>query len=314
MNKQYLEDSFLARWISGDLSSEEIQAFEKTEDYVVFNKINQASQQLDAPIFDASSLFNKIQEHKFKNQKAKAKVIKLLPNWAYAIAASIVIALGVFYFTTSQSSFETKFSEQLAVLLPDQSKIELNSNSELRFKKFNWDSNRVVELKGEAFFDVEKGETFKVITAEGIIEVLGTEFNVVSRDDYFEIQCHEGKVRVVNLESAFETILTQGKAVRFVNNKNEEWQFSQIKPDWLNGESTFKNAPLSQVIIALENQFKINFEVSNIDTNKRFTGGFSHSDIKLAMKTIFIPMEISYSTDEANTIILKSSSKHYSDN
>lgn len=315
MNKQYLEDSFLARWISGDLSPEEQQAFEKSDDYVVFNKINETSLKLDAPVFDASSLFNKIQTEKsVKNQKTEPKIVKLFPNWAYGVAASIVIALGVFYAMNLQSNFETQFSEQLAISLPDQSKVELNSNSDLHFKKFNWDSNRVVELNGEAFFDVEKGEKFRVITKEGIIEVLGTEFNIVSRGDYFEVQCHEGKVKVVNIDTSIETILTKGKAVRFVDNTREEWTFTQLKPDWISGESTFKNAPLSQVIIALENQFKIVFDKSKIDTNKRFTGGFSHTDLKLALKTVFKPMYISYHSDDSNTIILNSSPKIQADN
>ena len=311
MNKQYLKDNFLARWISGDLSPEEQQAFEKSDDYVVFNKINETAQKLDAPVFDASSLFHKIQTE--KSIKANSKVVKLVPNWAYGVAASIVIALGVFYAINVKSNFETQFSEQLAILLPDQSKVELNSNSVLHFKKFNWDSNRVVKLNGEAFFDVEKGKKFRVITNEGEIEVLGTEFNVVSRDDYFEVQCHEGKVKVVNIDTSLETILTKGNAVRFVDSTKEEWVFTKLKPDWLSGESTFKNAPLTQVIIALENQYQVVFDTSKIDTDKRFTGGFSHTDLKLALKTVFKPMYISYYSEDSNIIILNSSPKIQAD-
>jgi len=315
MYKQYLKDNFLARWVSGDLSPEEQQAFEKSDDYAVFNKINETSQKLDAPVFDASSLFHKIQTEKStKNQKTNHTVVKLVPNWAYGVAASIIIALGIFYAMNLQSNFETQFSEQLTISLPDQSKVKLNSNSELHFNKFNWDSNRVVALNGEAFFDVEKGEKFRVITDEGEIEVLGTEFNVVSRHDYFEIQCHEGKVRVVNIDTSIETILTKGKAVRFVDNSKEEWAFSQLRPDWLKGESTFKNTPLSQVIIALENQYKVVFDKSKIDTSKRFTGGFSHTNLKLALKTVFKPMSISFHSDDSNTIILNSSPKTQADN
>lgn len=310
MDKQFSKDNFLARWISGDLSSQELETFKKSEDFVVFNKINEASQKLEAPVFDALGLFSKIQKQKStKTSQEKTKVIKLVPSWAYGVAASIVIALGVFYFINMQSNFNTAHSEQLAVLLPDQSKVELNSNSHLNFKKLRWNSNREVSFQGEAFFDVEKGSTFRVVTSEGTIEVLGTEFNVVSRDDYFEVQCHEGKVKVVNIDNGQNTVLTKGKAVRFINNDLETWEFDEVKPDWLNGESTFKNAPLSQVIIDLENRYNINFDTSSIDLNKRFTGGFTHKDLNLALKTVFVPMEISFKVNEKNIIVLNSASK-----
>lgn len=311
MNKQFSKDNFLARWVSGDLSSQEQEAFKKSEDFVVFNKINEASQKLEAPIFDAKGLFSKINEQKStKISQEETKVIKLIPSWAYVVAASIVIALGIFYFLINMpSNFSTEYSEQLAVVLPDQSKVELNSNSHLDFKKLNWNSNREVSLEGEAFFDVEKGSAFRVITSEGTIEVLGTEFNVVSRDNYFEVQCHEGKVKVENIDSGQRTVLTKGKAVRFVNNSLEAWDFNQLKPDWLSGESTFRNAPLSQVIIDLQNKYNITLDASNIDKDRRFTGGFTHKDLNLALKTVFIPMEISFSANEKNTIVLNSMSK-----
>ncbi len=160
-----------------------------------------------------------------------------------------------------------------------------------------------VQLIGEAFFDVEKGMSFKVMTNEGMIEVLGTEFNVTVRDDYFEVRCFEGKVKVVS-DTAIEAILSQGEAFRMVNDNSEEWNFSQIEPSWLQGESTFRNTPLSQVIISLQDQFEITFDRSNIDINKRYTGSFSHTDLKLALKTVFAPMEISYNANNENIIVL----------
>jgi transmembrane sensor len=62
--------------------------------------------------------------------------------------------------------------------------------------------------------------------------------------------------------------------------------------------------PLSQVMISLEDQFGIAFDKSNVDANMRFTGSFSHTDLKLALKTVFAPMEISYRSNE-NVIVLK---------
>lgn len=303
MEKYNHDETFLARWISGELSPEELNEFKKSLDYPVLKRINDASQRLESPKFDEQALFDRLKNNRTNPVKVDKKAIKLIPNWAYAAAASVIIALALFYTLNDETHFNTGFGEQLAVVLPDNSKAQLNANSKLEFKSRNWKNNRILNLKGEAFFDVKKGQSFKVHTDEGVVEVLGTEFNVISRANYFEVQCQEGKVKVISLKTNDEIILLPGKAIRIVNNKSEKWDYNINEPNWLMGESTFQNTPISQVIIALENQFEITFDTSNINLSNRFTGGFTHKDLNLALKTVMIPMDITYSVHN-NKIIL----------
>jgi ferric-dicitrate binding protein FerR (iron transport regulator) len=310
MEKYIKDNAFLARWIVGDLSPQELEKFQKSDDYPVLKRINDASQNLKAPTFNDQALLNKLQElNNSQSTRPKGKVIKLIPNWAYA-AAAVVIAFGVFYVMTMKSHFETGFSEQLAVVLPDNSEVQLNANSHLDYKTIGWKSNRALQLDGEAFFDVEKGESFKVLTDVGMVEVLGTEFNVISRDSYFEVQCMEGKVRVTSTILNKKVILLPGDAVRVVNNSLEEWDFALTESNWTLGESTFKNTPINQVLMSLENQFDITLDKSNIDSNKRFTGAFTHKDLKLALKTVSVPMGLSYSVNKETGVILLNSNNN----
>lgn len=305
MENHLTDSTFLARWVSGELTSEELEAFKKSKDYPIYKKIIEASKVLEVPSYNKQEIFNKILRQTIaQEQIAKRKTIKFIPNWAYAVVASIIIMFGVFYFMSNAMHYETEFSEQLAVKLPDFSKVQLNSNSQLDFKSRKWENNREVTLIGEAFFDVEKGTSFKVMTSQGIIEVLGTEFNITVRDNYFEVQCYEGKVKVTSNDTNNEAILTKGEAFRIVNSNAEVWDFILDEPNWLQGESSFNNTPLSQVIISLENQFKVTFDASNIDASNRFTGSFTHSGLNLALKTVFIPMEISFKPNKENTIII----------
>ncbi len=304
MEKLNQDKTFLARWISGELTPAELNEFQKSKDYPVYKKINDASQRLEGPKFDQQALFSKLEQYKDTRLNPQKKVINLVPKWTYAVAASILIIFGLFYFLNAESHYSTGYGEQLAVLLPDNSRVQLNSNSELDFKSRNWKNNRELNLEGEAFFDVEKGQSFKVHSTEGTVEVLGTEFNVISREHYFEVRCQEGSVKVTSNTPGEEIILLPGNAVRIVNQALEKWDYDINEPNWLLGESTFHNTPLIQVIISLENQFEINFDTSNIDLSDRFTGGFTHKDLNLALKTVMIPMDISYSVDN-NTIILK---------
>ena len=306
MENHFKDSTFLARWISGEITPEELNDFKNSKDYQALNKINEASKLLETPSYNSEALFNSLKTKINTKQQDKAPtVVKLIPTWVYGIAASLVLAFGLFYYLNTNKHFETSFSEQLAVVLPDDSRVLLNANSQLDFKSRNWDNNRVLNLNGEAFFDVEKGAKFKVLTQQGIVEVLGTEFNVISRDDYFEVQCLEGKVRVESLTANKETILLPGKGIRIINKTAEEWDFILIdEPNWLLGESTFMNTPIAQVLLSIENQYNVHFDTSNIDLNKRFTGGFTHKDLNLALKTVFVPMEISYASNGKNQIIL----------
>ncbi len=307
MENHFLDNTFLARWVAGELTPKELESFKKSKDYATFKRINDTSQMLEAPTYNEQALFNKLKQLRTTHHQAKSRVIKLIPNWTYSVAASVIIIFGIFYFTNNNKHFETNFSEQLAIILPDNSKVELNANSQLDYKSKNWKENRDLILVGEAFFDVEKGSSFKVNTNKGVIEVLGTEFNINVRDDYFEVLCFEGRVKVTSSNN--EAILLPGNAIRIVNNNAELWNFEQGKPNWLQEESIFNRTPLSQVIISLENRFKVSFDKSNIDQSKRFTGVFTHKDLKLALKTVFIPMEISYKPNQENTIIILDSIK-----
>jgi len=305
MENHIQDKTFLARWVSGELTPDELKEFKKSKDYPVLKRINDASQVLEGPKFDEQTLFNKIKEQLSKSQpKQERNVIQLIPKWAYAVAATVVIAFGLFYALNINSHFQTGFGEQLAVVLPDNSKAQLNSNSDIKYKRWNWESNRELNLKGEAFFDVEKGQSFKVFTDDGVVEVLGTEFNVISRAHYFEVRCQEGKVKVTSYATNEEVVLLPGNGVRIVKGKIEKWNYDIDEPNWTLGESTFYNTPMSQVIMALENQFEITFDTTEVDLSERFTGGFTHKDMNLALKTVMIPMDISYSVDN-NKIILK---------
>ena len=56
--KMYLSDNtFLARWISGELTPEELANFKTSEDYPLFEKINNTTQNLETPAYDKQGLF-----------------------------------------------------------------------------------------------------------------------------------------------------------------------------------------------------------------------------------------------------------------
>ena len=137
----------------------------------------------------------------------KRKRIISLEKWQWAIAASlaaIIVFSAIFY--GSAVEYSTDANEKIAISLPDGSTVNLNTNSKTSYNAISWYLNRSVSLSGEAFFSVKKGSQFSVNTNNGVIRVLGTSFNVFSRENDFLVECFTGKVEVKNsLEKIFIT-------------------------------------------------------------------------------------------------------------
>lgn len=300
--KNKFSETFLARWLNNELSEKELKDFEASSDFLIYKKIAEKSLELEAPEFDKELVLKKVQENATRK---KGKVIKpLFRRMTYVAAASVIILLGLFFFTNLPEKHTTSFGEQLAITLPDNSKVILNSKTTISYQKADWDTERIVKLDGEAYFIVEKGSKFVVETNQGKVSVLGTQFNVKNDKDFFEVVCFEGKVQAE--VKGHKDIITKGKAFRKeYDTVPEKWEVVQTEPSWKNGESTFKSVSLKYVIKALENQYKITFDASNIDAEKKFTGSFTHKNLKIALQTVFVPMKIGTTFKGEKTVVLQ---------
>lgn len=296
------DDTFLARWLSGDLSEAEKIRFENADEYQDYVNIIEGTNKLEAPSFDKQGLFAKIKDTK------ETKVRRLVPSWLYTAAAVVLLVVGLTYIYAptgpSEETYQTAFGTQMPVDLPDGSQAILNAKSSITFNNDTWDENRTVSLTGEAYFKVKKGEKFTVTTNGGTVAVLGTQFNVRSASDLFEVKCTEGKVQVTSVTNE-SAILTTGKAFSELSGKTSKWDFNINDETWKEGESNFREIPLKYVIEAIQNQYGVTFEYNTVDANQDFTGTFSHENLNIALRTVFVPMEISYTFKDKNTIILK---------
>lgn len=292
------DESFLGRWIAGELSEKERLAFEQTDAFKQFDLINREAQLLKGPTIDVESALQTVKE-KLAAKPKRSKVIKLWRN--ISIAAIVILSTGIFL--TSSKTYTTGIGESQTITLTDGSIINLNANSSVSHKRFFWSSNKTVELQGEAYFTITKGDDFSVETSKGTVAVLGTEFNIKDRIN-FELKCYEGKVKFTqNNKDKNAFILTKGMQITIADNTLQENTFSENIPSWKKGVSTFTQQPLSEVLGELSLYFNITFDASKIDTSRLFTGSFYHSDLNNALKATLIPMGIRY-TKENDKIVL----------
>ncbi len=301
MENQFNNPDFLARWIAGDLSVEELEDFKKTKDFEVYNSINKHSQEFKAPTIDLNAaLISTKEKISFGRHKKKQQRYTFM-----SIAASVILLIGAAALFTSNVSYKTNGGEQLAINLPDGSKVQLNANSTLKHRRFFWKNNRKLNLSGEGYFEVEKGGDFQVQTGFGNVTVIGTKFNIKSRKS-FDLKCFEGVVRYDNLKTNESKVLKQNDHIEVHSNIITHHKKYDNQPSWLKGISVFKSVKFSKVIEELQHQYGVHFIGKNIPNETIFSGSFTHRNLKEALQTTLSPLGIQYELKQDNkTIIIK---------
>lgn len=296
-----MQENYLAKWLSDELSEEELREFKSSEAYTSYQKLKEASSRLAAPDFDADQALQRLKDEHIDNAP---KVITLNPFKKFLRVAAVIavlIAGSYFYINTLDEKVSTEFAERSEVVLPDDSEIFLNADSQISYSKKNWDNKRNVDLKGEAFFKVAKGKKFTVSTDHGTVAVLGTQFNVENRKGFFEVTCYEGLVSVTHNNK--ESKLPAGTSFLVINgNIVSAGTPDGSAPSWMNNESSFESIPLKYVFAELERQFNIKVTTENIDTNLLFTGSFNNTDLNMALKSISTPSKTRFTIDGDNVL------------
>ena len=296
------ENYFLAQWIEGKLTDEELKTLVSEEEFKTYIHMRAGLEIYDALERPMDVNFRAIQEKVATNKSGKVRHLKRY--WAVSIAASLVLLVGLFsIFSKGNTVVETSYAEQKVITLLDGSEAVLNAKSKISYDASSWNENRTLVLQGEAYFKVKKGSAFTVKTDHGSIEVLGTQFNVNSVSDFFEVVCYEGKVRVDNEQKEY-VLLPQTSFRRINGNEVEQWESKREFPTWTVGESSFKSVPLTYVISALERQYQISFDSSTIDSSMLFTGSFSNKDLSIALPSVFKTMRIRYLKNDSNVFVL----------
>lgn len=296
MNKEQL----VIKWLNNELSDEELKAFSSLEDADLYQEIVEEIQRFDGKKHAKVASFDTINAQLETKTNSSFKWVRVVSG----IAALFIVGFAMFTFLNKaeMTTFETELAKTQTITLPDNSMVTLNELSELKFSTTDWDTNRSLELEGEAFFDVEKGNRFDVNTSVGQVSVLGTEFNVFSRDSLFKVSCYEGLVRVTYNDKVVE--LPAGSEFILRSDIGTTSNIVIAEPYWLKNMSTFDNASFKNVISELEKQFNIHVQYPQSVDNK-FTGAFEHDNLDNALKSITIPFNLTYEILNSNEVLIK---------
>jgi transmembrane sensor len=207
------------------------------------------------------------------------------------------------------NTIEIPMGGKYQIVLPDGSKVWLNSATTLRFPVNFSKKVREVELKGEAYFEIVKkiDLPFKVISKNHLVEVLGTHFNVNAYNDESSIKTTllEGKVRVSNASNKNTVILKPGEQSKYDNTFTVAKVDSQISIAWKEGYFRFDNADLNSVMRQLSRWYGVKIRYERDIPKLSYGGAIDMNLTLLQVMEILKNSKINLSLD-GNVLVVES--------
>ena len=159
------------------------------------------------------------------------------------------------------------------MLLNDGTEVYMNADSRLVYPTYFCGKERVVRLRGEAYFKVrpDKDRPFIVFTDKTKISVLGTEFNVRSYEDSSEhITLIRGSVKVRIPEIEKEILLTPGKDIAYADRKYEIRNVDTgLYTQWKDGYFYFDDVYLADILKELGYWYNMTIEMEEVPSLRK---------------------------------------------
>ena len=233
-----------------------------------------------------------------------------------AIAASVVLLLvaGIWWWQTITSpeviAYNTGEKERQMYWLPDSSQVWLNENSRLSYTADFDENHRVVELTGEAFFEVKEaeGRRFTIFSEGAKTEVIGTSFNLSAYPgEPVKVQVVSGKVafapenedNAVFLEPGYQAVL-EGEEIVDTKSRIQDPNFRA----WQNQRLLFNDTSLQEVIRLLEEVYNTEIKLTNPDlANCRYTATFEGNSLEEILHVLSMTGDLSFEQQSGQYII-----------
>jgi len=175
--------------------------------------------------------------------------------------------------TEGYNKLSTPRAGEYKMILPDGTKVWLNASSSLRFATTFNQTERRVELTGEAYFEVKHNKKlpFRVYFNQTEVEVLGTHFNISSFGDKSKTTLLEGSVKITN--AGKQQMLVPGEEATIGSGALDIHQTDTYKSiAWKEGAFYFKDDLIPDVMNQIFRWYDVEVVYKGTPDLKRYSG------------------------------------------
>lgn len=235
--------------------------------------------------FDPKKALARSQNGSLRRSLSLSKRTVMLKRIAGVAAAA---AVGIFLYLSWLTSWTDYAAYDIAqtFTLPDSSSVTLAPGSTLRLQKHK--DKRLVQMTGKVYFNARHDDRapFRVDAGSGFVKVLGTRFQVDSRDP-ISVSVVSGKVLFSAIRSGEEAlILTKGQSAVLDPAASKPVEITPKHPNpaaWATGEFIYDNTPLPEVLSELSEYYDVTlvaFDAGHSSGESRsLSGEFSTSSL-----------------------------------
>ena len=279
----HMDDDLLVKYLAGEATPTEHQ---QVEDWMAASETNKKLFDDFKLIWDQSPVtdrnvseddaFIRLQKRIDSNvaPRREAVIKKLSRKQWIGIAASLVLICTVLWLTfnhvydngsVSFVRIDSKDKVQTQSL-PDGSVITLNTRSTIVYPGRFTSNIRPVSLQGEAFFKVspDKTKPFIIKVNDVTVRVVGTSFNIKSRNGKTEVIVETGIVQVSKKQSSID--LNPGEQVTVTKEQDllaKQQSKGKLYNYYLTGQLICDKTPLSEVAQALNEAYGAHIVIAN---------------------------------------------------
>ena len=313
---------FVAHFVSGDYTPEEYATFLLWLRGATFNELSAIADEHEAlheswslPETAPSPEWVEMLEGKLdelaerKDETPIRQIGTRRPVWIAAASVAVVLTVGAIVYTqrshvdngsakSDQGSTVPVLSQtmenpagggQKQLVLADGSKVWLNVASTLKYPAVFTGSERVVELSGEAYFEVTKssGKPFRVLIKDAEVQVLGTHFNIMAYENepISKTTLIDGAVRLESGENRVELKPGQQALMRYPAQGSGEAkvELSEVNADaalnWRKGDINLTDADVQTAMRALKRYYNVEIQYpQGVPVTKSITAGLILQD------------------------------------
>lgn len=238
--------------------------------------------------FNTNDAWKKLEQR--INIKAESKVVRLNYSgkqkiWWAAACAIIILAAAILYKFIYSDNDIKNYKGLAAFQLKDGTKVKLQKDAELLVANNYNDESRIVQLRGNGFFEIAKdsAKPFIINMNDRKLTVLGTAFSIIQEpsNNYFNVKVTEGVVKIDDSlnNKVYKLIAGQELSLSGTDKKIEVFSaFEKLK---------FENAGFSDILNTIEKVYRIKFVNELPAQNKAsYTIDLSSEPLDKALETI----------------------------